>query len=137
MSKKDDIQTLSPANFEIMKIIWKIGKATVNQVHEILNQEREKTIGRTSVQVQMNRLEKYGWLTHTVENRRYFYSPTHTKEKAVTDILSDIRDRIFGGSSTELVKSLFKESQVTRESIDEMRSLLESYSEGDDDEPAN
>ena len=133
MSSKE-IQALSPANFEIMKIIWKKGKVTINQVLKILNSKREKKIGRTSVQVQMNRLEKYGWLTHQEVDRHYIYSPVFSREKAVTDIISDIRDRIFGGSNTEFVKSLFDGSNITRESISEMRSILNEYSEGEEDE---
>jgi len=67
MAKKH-VRKLSPANLEIMKIIWEKGEITVSSVVEAINAKRKDKLRRTTVQVQMGRLEEYGWLKHRAEN---------------------------------------------------------------------
>jgi predicted transcriptional regulator len=115
---------LSPANLEIMKIIWEKGDVTVNDVFETINTRRKDKLRRTTIQVQMNRLEDYGWLKHRQEGRTYVYSAAAEKQKTRRDILDDITLRVFGGSRTELVKCLLENSDVSSEDIKELRELL-------------
>jgi len=68
-------RNLSPANLEIMKVIWEKGEVTVNDVFEIINSRRKHKLRRTTVQVQMNRLEEYGWLSHRAEGRALADNP--------------------------------------------------------------
>ncbi|MGD9346675.1 MAG: BlaI/MecI/CopY family transcriptional regulator [Candidatus Aminicenantes bacterium] len=115
---------LSPANLEIMKIIWDMGEVTVNDVFEAINSKRKEKLRRTTVQVQMGRLEDYGWLTHRKEGRTYFYSAVEEKQKTRQDILNDIKNRVFGGSRAELVKCLLADEKVSQEEMRELRLLL-------------
>ncbi len=115
---------LSPANLEIMKIIWEKVEVTVNDVFEAVNAKRKDKLRRTTIQVQMGRLEEYGWLTHRKEGRTYFYSAVAEQQKTRQDILNDIKTRVFGGSRAELVKCLLEDKNVAPEEIDELRTLL-------------
>jgi predicted transcriptional regulator len=115
---------LSPANLEIMKIIWEKGVVTVNDVVEAINAKRKNKLRRTTIQVQMGRLEEYGWLNHRKEGRTYFYSPVTEKQKTRQDIINDIKNRVFGGSRAELVKCLLEDEKVTTEEINELKTLL-------------
>jgi len=115
---------LSPANLEIMKIIWEKVEVTVNDVFEAVNAKRKDKLRRTTIQVQMGRLEEYGWLTHRKEGRTYFYSAVAEQQKTRQDILNDIKNRVFGGSRAELVKCLLEDKNVAPEEIDELRTLL-------------
>ncbi|MGD8539696.1 MAG: BlaI/MecI/CopY family transcriptional regulator [Candidatus Aminicenantes bacterium] len=117
---------LSPANLEIMKIIWDKGEVTVNEVFEAINAKRKEKLRRTTIQVQMGRLEEYGWLTHRKEGRTYFYRAAAEKQKTRQDILNDIKNRVFGGSRAELVKCLLEDEKVTPEELKELRSLLKT-----------
>lgn len=123
MSRKTS-RKLSPANLEIMKIIWDKGEVTVNDVFEAINSKRKEKLRRTTVQVQMGRLEDYGWLTHRQEGRTYFYSAVEEKQKTRQDILNDIKNRVFGGSRAELVKCLLEDEKVSQEEMAELRLLL-------------
>ena len=98
MATKKRERQLSPANLEIMKIVWDKGNVTINEVVDAINAKRKNKIRRTTVQVQMNRLEDYGWLKHTEEGRTYIYSAVVAKQKTRRDILEDIKNRVFGGS---------------------------------------
>ena len=118
------LHKLSPANLEIMKVVWDKGDVTINDVVEAINAKRKNKIRRTTIQVQMNRLEDYGWLKHTEEGRTYVYSAVAEKQKTRREILEDIKNRVFGGSRAELVKCLIEDSDVSPEEIKELRVLL-------------
>ena len=115
---------LSPANLEIMKIVWEKGDVTINDVFEAVNTKRDDKLRRTTIQVQMNRLEDYGWLKHKKEGRTYIYSSIVEKQKTRREILDDITHRVFGGSRAELMKCLLEDSDVSSEDIKELRDLL-------------
>ena len=92
MSAKKRNRKLSPANLEIMKVVWEKGDVTINDVVEAINASRKDKIRRTTVQVQMNRLEDYGWLKHTERGRTYVYSAVVEKQKTRREILDDIKN---------------------------------------------
>jgi len=126
MTAKKRARKLSPANLEIMKVVWEKGEVTINDVVVAINAKRKNKVRRTTVQVQMNRLEEYGWLKHTEEGRTYIYSAVVEKQKTRKEILEDIKNRVFGGSRAELVKCLIEDAEVTPEEISELRALLKN-----------
>lgn len=125
MGKKHP-RKLSPANLEIMKVVWDKGEVSVNDVAEAINSKRKNNVRRTTIQVQLNRLEEYGWLRHREEGRAYIYSAVIEKQKTKRDILEDIKNRVFSGSRAELVQCLLEDTDVTAEEIRELRDLLKS-----------
>jgi len=125
--KKHHIQKLSPANLEIMKIVWDKGEVNINEVFEAINAGRDDDLRRTTIQVQMRRLEKYGWLKHRQIGRMYFYSAVVEKHKTRRDILYDVKNRVFGGSRPELVKCLLEDSDISQNEIKKLRTLLKEY----------
>jgi len=107
-----------------MKVAWEKGEVTINDVMDAINAKRKNKIRRTTVQVQMSRLEDYGWLKHSEEGRTYVYSAVVEKQKTRREILEDIKNRVFGGSRAELVKCLIEDSDVSPDEIKELRALL-------------
>ncbi len=126
MTKKE-VRKLSPANFEIMKVIWRLGEASVSDVFEAVNSRRKDKVRRTTIQVQMNRLEEYGWLKHREVGRTHLFRAVRGRQKTERDIINDLKNRLFGGSRMELVKSLIDESDLKHEEIEELRELLNKY----------
>jgi len=126
MTRKKQRRKLSPANLEIMKVVWEKGEVTVNKVVESVNAKRKRPVRRTTIQVQMNRLEDYGWLKHKEKGRTFVYSAAAEKHKTRREILEDIKNRVFGGSRAELVKCLIEDENVTPEEIKELRGLLKN-----------
>ena len=126
MTKKR-IPKLSPANLEIMKIVWRLGEASVNDVFEAINTHKKDKLRRTTIQVQINRLEEYGWLKHREIGRTHYFRAVRGKEKTERDIIIDIKNRVFSGSRMDLVKSLLDDSDLKPEEIQELRDLLNEY----------
>ncbi|HVP91906.1 MAG TPA: BlaI/MecI/CopY family transcriptional regulator [Terriglobales bacterium] len=121
MAKKS-LQKLSDANLEIMKLAWRKGEVTINDVLDTVNAGRKDKVKRATVQVQMRRLERYGWLKHRTENREFYYSPLRDEAEAKVSILHNVRDRVFGGSYAELVKCLFAGGRIPE---DELQRIVE------------
>jgi predicted transcriptional regulator len=119
---------LSDANLDIMKLAWRKGEATINEVLEAINAGRKKKLKRATIQVQMRRLEKYGWLKHRQVDREFYYAPLRGEDEARMNILRNVRDRVFGGSYAELVKCLFSGSPVPDE---ELKRIMEFLKESD------
>ena len=116
---------LSPANLEIMKVVWEQGEVTVTDVLEIINSRRKHGLRRTTIQVQMNRLEDYGWLAHREDSRTYYYSAVRERQAAHKDMLDDIKNRVCGGSRAELVRCLLEDEAVTPKEAAELRRLIQ------------
>lgn len=126
MSKKE-VPKLSAGSFEIMKVIWEKGEATAVEVLEAINKKRKDKIGRTSILVQLTRLREYGWLKYRKVKRTHYYSAAFDREKAVRDIVNDVKTRVFDGSRTELVRCLFENSEITTEEIKSIREMLNEF----------
>ncbi|GAH13443.1 unnamed protein product [marine sediment metagenome] len=86
MAKKR-VRKLSPSNLEIMNIVWAKGEVSVNDIFEAINAKRLDKLRRTTIQVQMNRLEDYGWLKHKIKGRTFFYSALVEEQKTRKKIL--------------------------------------------------
>lgn len=99
---------LTRLELKIMKVVWKLGSCTVSAVQA----ELTPPLAYTTVQTMLNILERKGKLNRELDGRAYVYSAKVTEEKALGQSLRDLIDRMFGGSSEELVMSLLKSRQI-------------------------
>jgi len=99
-----------------MQVIWKRGRCTVSAVQEDL----EPSLAYTTVQTMLNILERKGKLKRELRGRAYIYSATITEAKALGQGVRDLIDRMFGGSSEELVMSLLKNGQIDAKKLAEL-----------------
>jgi predicted transcriptional regulator len=99
---------LTKLELELMQVIWRIGGGTVNAVQA----ELPRNLAYTTVQTMLNILERKGKLRRELHGRAYVYSARVTEAKALGQGVRDLIDRMFGGSSEELVMSLLKNGQI-------------------------
>jgi len=114
---------LTDAEFEIMGIIWEEGETTVNYVWETINRKRPAPLSRTTILVQMNRLEEKKWLKHRVRGRPFLYYPTRKRDET---LVGDIHRRFFKGSSSDPVRCLFKSVKVSKAEIQKLKVIINS-----------
>src|ERR1035438_818690 len=91
-----------------MQVIWRCGSSTVSAVQA----EMEPALAYTTVQTMLNILERKGKLTRELQGRAYLYSAAISEAKALGQGVRDLIDRMFGGSSEELVMSLLQNRQI-------------------------
>lgn len=118
--------SLTRLELDLMQVIWKQGSGRVTDVQEALQQK----LAYTTVQTMLNILCRKGKLKRKLNGRAYVYSAAVTQDKALRHAVRDLVDRMFGGSSEDLVMSLIKNRDVDAERIAELSRTLET--EGSD-----
>lgn len=111
---------------QIMQAIWRRGTSSVSEVQEELHQE----LAYTTVQTMLNILERKGHLKRQLRGRAYVYSPRVSEDKALGHAVRDLVDRMFGGSSEELVMSLLKSRQIDAATVARLSRQLEDEGGG-------
>jgi predicted transcriptional regulator len=113
--------TLTKLELQIMQVIWRLGASNVGAVQEGLEQQ----LAYTTVQTMLNILERKGKLKRKLRGRSYEYSATVTEAKASGNAVRDLVDRMFGGSTEDLVMSLIKNKQIDAEQIARLSRMLD------------
>lgn len=120
MAKREK-DTLTKLELQIMQVIWKLGASNVSAVQAALDQQ----LAYTTVQTMLNILHRKGKLKRKLRGRAFEYSATVTEASASGHALRDLIDRMFGGSSEELVMSLIKTRQIDAKKVAELSKRLE------------
>src|SRR5262250_847726 len=87
------------AELDILAALWKLGPATVREVHEALG----KDSGYTTTLKQMQLMTDKGLLTRSERFRSHVYEAAAPKEQTQTQIAGDLLTRAFDGSAKNLV----------------------------------
>jgi predicted transcriptional regulator len=120
MSKRPR-EILTKLELEIMQVIWRLGEANVAAVQAGLDRE----LAYTTVQTMLNILERKGKLKRQLQGRAFLYSATVSESKASSHALKDFIDRVFAGSSEDLVMSLLKHKQIDAKKLAKIARRLE------------
>jgi len=120
MSRKT--QQFTPLELEIMKVLWAAGPGSVQEVQAGLGGE---PLAYTTVQTMLNILVRKGKVKRVLKGRAYVYQPAVRRLDAVAQTVSDLIDRMFGGSAEELVMGLLETKQLTPERLKELQKKVE------------
>ena len=121
---KEHAKQLTNLQMDVMQVLWQQGEATVAQVHNALQDERQ--LAMTTVATLLSRLEKYGLLTHRAQGRQYVYRPSVSRSEVRRSQLTDLIDQFFHGNPADLVYHLINEAEVDDEDLARLQKLIES-----------
>ena len=119
---------LTKLELQIMHVLWRPGASTVTAVQQGLEQQ----LAYTSVQTMLNILERKGQLRRKLQGRAFVYSPAVTQAKAARHAVRDLIERMFGGSSEELVMSLVQSRDLDAAKLRQLSQRLDEQEKGDD-----
>src|SRR6266481_9515240 len=122
---KRNSEQLTPLELEIMNVLWETGPANVQTVQHKLARE----LAYTTVQTMLNILHRKGKAKRTLKDRAYFYKPAVSRSQVVGQHMSDIVERLFGGSAESLVMSLVETKHLTPKKLERLQKLLEDNRE--------
>ncbi len=114
---------VSPAETEILRLVWQLESATVQDVCDTFDQERAVTYA--TVQTLLRRLEKKGYLKHEVKGKAHLFCPAVNREDVIQRTVGDFVDRLFGGDPVPLMMHLADHSKLKGEDIERLRKLIE------------
>jgi len=124
MAKKE-LLSLPKLELAVMKVVWAEGRATVYDVQEGLLPERK--LAYTSVASTLRVLEEKGFLTHDLDGRTYVYRPLAQESEVSRNMLQDILDRLFDGSTERLLTTLFETQRVKPEELEKIQAKIAAY----------
>lgn len=116
---------LTPAELEIMDVVWTLGETTVSEVMRQVNAERENQLTRSTIQTQVFKLKDKGWLTYREVGNRFCFSAAFTRDQASAEVVDDLKTRFFGGSCLDLIRAAFNVSELTPEELKKIRELVD------------
>jgi predicted transcriptional regulator len=129
--RKKTTDSLTPLELQIMQVLWSDGPGNVQQVQKSLATQTE--FAYNTVQTMLNILERKGRVERTLEGRAFVYRAVVSEETVLGQAVRDLVERMFGGSSEELVMSLIKSRQVDPERIADLsKRVAEERGDGDE-----
>ena len=128
-SKTDDVPKPTEAVLGILNAMWDRGPCTVRDVHEALY--RDDGTGYTTALKMLQIMHAKGLVERDDSQRAHVYRPAISKESTQKRFLSDIVQRVFDGSPSQLVlQALGGRPQASRAELDEIRALLDRIESG-------
>lgn len=118
-------QTPMPTSAElaILQVLWDRGPCTVREVHESLY--GAEGAGYTTALKLLQVMHGKGLVARDDRERAHVYRPLASRENTQKRFLSDLTQRLFGGSASQLVlHALGEDPPASAEELAEIRALL-------------
>jgi predicted transcriptional regulator len=116
------------AELEILNVLWERGPSTVREVYEILLERKD--IGYTTILKLMQIMSEKGLVSRDETDRRHVYEAERAQHETQRQLLSDLLDRAFNGSATQLVMQALSSKKASREELAEIRHMLDELERG-------
>ena len=122
MSKTPTPQTLTKRERQIMDRLYRLGRATANEILDGLSGSPSSSTVRTQLRV----LESKGFVRHEEEGLRYVYIPTVPRHAARRSALKHLVETFFDGSNAKVVAALLGGDcgRVTDDDLDRIAALV-------------
>lgn len=117
------LPAVSPAETEVLRLVWRLGTATVQDVCDAFPKTRSVTYA--TVQTLLRRLEKKGYVRHEVRGKAHLFCPTAKREDVIKRTVSDFVDRLFGGDPVPLLMHLADHSKLKGDDIQRLKKMVE------------
>ncbi|HWL93743.1 MAG TPA: BlaI/MecI/CopY family transcriptional regulator [Phycisphaerae bacterium] len=119
---------LSPAELEVLNVLWEAGPSTVRQIHGHLRRSGRQ-VAYTTVLTFLTRLEHKGVVASDKENMAYVYRPVLSRGKVRKTRLKNLVEQLYDGAAGELVLQLMKTQKFSPDEIEQLRTLVEQLDE--------
>jgi len=108
---------------QILRILWDRSPLPVRAIRAALAQGG-RALAHTSVITTLGVMVRKEYLGRNKKGNAFLFWPAITREEVSDGMLSDIVHRVFDGSPTALMASLFNTSDVDSDEIEELRRLI-------------
>jgi predicted transcriptional regulator len=122
MPHSPDAPKPTPAELDLLQVLWPLGAATAKQVHEAMLPQRPDVTYATVLRL-MQVMHAKGLLARDESERSHVYSPLHARDALQGNLLNDLMQRAFAGSAKALVLAALK-SGISKKERAEIEQLL-------------
>ncbi|MGD8380195.1 MAG: BlaI/MecI/CopY family transcriptional regulator [Gammaproteobacteria bacterium] len=112
------------AELTLLNVLWRLGKATVRDVHEALPSSSRG--GYTTVLKMLQIMHEKGLVERDDSQRAHVYRPTRSREQTQRQFLKDLAGRLFDGSPALLAMQALGGADATSpEELERIRAFLD------------
>jgi BlaI family transcriptional regulator, penicillinase repressor len=111
------------AEVDILAVLWRLGPATVREVHEALG----KDCGYNTTLTQMRLMTDKGLLRRSERFRNHVYEPAIPPERMQQRIAGDLMRRVFGGSAKRLILGALGAKPPASGELAEIRGMIDAF----------
>jgi BlaI family penicillinase repressor len=115
------MENLSPAEEEVMQVIWKTNGGFIRDFIEYLDQ----SIPYTTVASTVKNLEKKNYVDSKKRANSYYYSPVIAREDYNRSNLSNVVKNYFADSYKDMVTFFAQDKKISPEELQEIIALIE------------
>ena len=116
------------AELAILNVLWEKGSSTVRSVFEVLTETQ--AIGYTTVLKLMQIMAKKGLVHRDERQKTHVYAAAIAKEGTQRQLVRDLLERAFGGSTERLVMHALEGKKVTPGELGRIRRMLDEMEAG-------
>ena len=116
------------AELDLLRVIWRLGPATVKDVHAAWSAERKDLTYATVLRL-MQVMHGKGLLLRDESQRSHVYAAAHAQGALQTNLLHELIQKAFAGSGKDLVLAALSE-HVSDTEREEIRRFLKENPDG-------
>ena len=118
---------LTKCEMDVMDIVWRRGRATVQNVVDGL----ERPLAYTTVMTALKILKsKRGVLRCEKEGRAFVYEALVSREDVSRGMALELKERLFGGSAKWLLLNLLENESLSKDDIHDLRQAINEFKAG-------
>lgn len=117
------VYEISGAEFEVMQILWKYGKAM--KVQEVCDELPKGKWEYRTVATLLMRMKEKGAVKCCKENKANYYTPILNREDYTKSQTKSFVQKLYNGSVKDLAVSLFKSDEMSEDDIEEIRKMFD------------
>ena len=107
----------------ILKVLWEDAPLPVREIRLRLAR-RGRDLAHTSVITTLNTMFNKKFLIRKRQANAFLFSPKVTRQEVSQRMLGDVVERVFDGSATAVMLSLFDCSDIDEDEVKELRRLF-------------
>lgn len=115
--------TPTPAELEILQVLWQHGPSTVRFINDRLNER--KPVGYTTTLKIMQLMTAKGLLARDDAARSHVFRPLLRQQEIQSSLVDNLLRTAFGGSAARLVLQALGNHKASPQEIREIRRLLQ------------
>jgi len=109
---------LSELEHLVMDFVWSHDRCSAEQIRESLAAARP--MKDSTVRTILSRLERKGYVSHTVEGRTYLYCSTQPRQSVAVRAVQQVIDRFCAGSVEQLLSGMVEGKLIDRREVEKL-----------------
>jgi len=118
----------TPAELEILRLLWENGPSTVREIQERMEQQRPT--GYTTALKLLQIMTDKGLVRRDETARAHVYAAGAPEDQTQRQLVRDLLERALGGSATKLVMHALSARKTSRAELARIREMLDRLEGG-------